>query len=220
MHQSYPDLLERISDPPKWWDEHGVPRYQEHHPNLCPDIYADEVALLVIACQCCGQEFRVQMSWAAMDSAMQMARSGSHGYVRAMLERAWTAIDGEIARRQEQGDKRALPEVFPEVAADRTRFTELHGLRPDNLAEQITRGKVHYGDPPSTGCCPAGDTMNCWDLRVVEYWARSFTLRKLVEPTSTSSTMSGAEHSQLGWTRVPTFEIELPDATDSDRRTT
>lgn len=43
------------------------------------------------------------------------------------------------------------------------------------LAEQIAKGGVyqdgiHYGDPPAHGC--TGDSMNCEDLEVVEYWER------------------------------------------------
>ena len=56
------------------------------------------------------------------------------------------------------------------------------------LAEEISTGEVHYGDPPSTGCCPAGDTMNCVDLRVVEYWRLE----------------------SLRWKRVPEYQRELP----------
>ena len=54
---------------PKWHDENGVPRYDDHHPMLCPDVYAHEIALLRIACQSCAREFLVQMSYGAMDIA-------------------------------------------------------------------------------------------------------------------------------------------------------
>ena len=40
------------------------------------------------------------------------------------------------------------------------------------LAEAIRAGTIHYGDPPNIGCCPAGPTMNCDDLRVIEFWHR------------------------------------------------
>ncbi len=29
---------------PLWWDKNGVPRFAAHHPKLCSNIYADEVA--------------------------------------------------------------------------------------------------------------------------------------------------------------------------------
>jgi len=46
---------------------------------------------------------------------------------------------------------------------------------------------IHYGDPPNTGCCPAGPTMNCIDLRVLQFWYRAGT----------------------GWFRRSELEIEL-----------
>lgn len=49
---------------------------------------------------------------------------------------------------------------------------------------------IHYGDPPSHGC--VGDTMNCEDLNVVEFWLRG--RKKLVS-----------------WERLAEFEITLPD---------
>lgn len=41
------------------------------------------------------------------------------------------------------------------------------------LAEHIKNGTIHYGDPPNTGCCDPGASMNCEDLAVLEYWRRS-----------------------------------------------
>lgn len=40
------------------------------------------------------------------------------------------------------------------------------------LAEQIADKSIHYGDPPNMDCCPAGPTMNCYDVRVIEYWRK------------------------------------------------
>lgn len=62
MKQSYIDITKRISDPPRWWDEAGVPRYERFHPKWLNDIYAHEAALLLIACQNCGRRFRVAVS--------------------------------------------------------------------------------------------------------------------------------------------------------------
>lgn len=63
MHNSYDDILEAAGGrQPDWWDENGVPRFGEHHPDKCPDIYAGEVALVEIGCQGCKRLFRVQMS--------------------------------------------------------------------------------------------------------------------------------------------------------------
>lgn len=68
----YNDLRGHLLVPlkPLWWDEHGVPRFCEHHPRHCPDIYADEVALVLISCQLCGTEMPVQMSHSASSARL------------------------------------------------------------------------------------------------------------------------------------------------------
>ena len=45
---------------------------------------------------------------------------------------------------------------------------------------------VHYGDPPAHGC--VGDTMNCYDLKIVQFWKKE-------------------EH--FKWVRKPEFEVEM-----------
>jgi hypothetical protein len=42
-----------------------------------------------------------------------------------------------------------------------------------NSLESLATG-YHYGDPPRHGgaFCPAGDTMNCIDVRIVEAWEK------------------------------------------------
>lgn len=56
-------------------------------------------------------------------------------------------------------------------------------------------GHYHWGDPPQHGKgaqdrdCGAGDTMNCWDLRIIEFWQRSLGDK---------------------WTRMPAHEITWP----------
>lgn len=49
-------------DAPRWWDEHGVPRYCAPDPQKVANIYAREVAFVRIACQVCGREFLVAHS--------------------------------------------------------------------------------------------------------------------------------------------------------------
>ena len=71
MKHDYPDIWKLADDliagrKPEWWDEHGVPRFAPHSPDLCPNIYALEVVLLKISCQSCGEEFKVQMSTSSM----------------------------------------------------------------------------------------------------------------------------------------------------------
>ena len=65
MLTHYEDILSRIAEPPRWFDEHGVPRYCEFAPQHIANIYADECALLAIECQSCGRPFNV-----AIDAAM------------------------------------------------------------------------------------------------------------------------------------------------------
>jgi len=63
----------------------------------------------------------------------------------------------------------------------------------EKLSDKIRDGSIHYGDPPNIQCCAAGPTMNCFDLRVTEYWRQ------------------GANHA---WERDSSLEIELPDASE------
>jgi hypothetical protein len=62
MHHYYGDILSRIAQPPKWWDEHAVPRYCQFKPNEVANIYACECVLLLIRCQSCNIPFKVAMS--------------------------------------------------------------------------------------------------------------------------------------------------------------
>lgn len=62
MHCNYADITSRIAEPPAWYDEHAVPRYCEFTPDAVANIYADEVALLEIKCQCCDMRFKVAVS--------------------------------------------------------------------------------------------------------------------------------------------------------------
>ena len=41
-----------------------------------------------------------------------------------------------------------------------------------SLAQLIEKHEIHYGDPPNTGCCPAGATMNSVPRMVLQYWTR------------------------------------------------
>jgi len=40
------------------------------------------------------------------------------------------------------------------------------------LAEQIVHSQIHYGDPPNSGCCGVGATMNSIPRQVLQYWTR------------------------------------------------
>jgi hypothetical protein len=130
MHHDFEDIRSRISEPPSWFDSNGTPRYGEFDPGACPCIYADEVALVEIACQACDQKFMVEIHRSITE----------HGF-------GWT------------------------------------------LASKVR--SLHYGDPPAHDC--TGDTMNCLDLRVVEFWRRKH------DP-------------MLEWERVAELEVALEDA--------
>jgi hypothetical protein len=69
-----------------------------------------------------------------------------------------------------------------------------HALGRASLADRINDGSIHYGDPPNAcpAPCLAGASMNCFDLRVVEFWRRE----------------------RLDWIRDPALERVLPDITD------
>ncbi len=151
MNESYDDIRSRIAEPPQWWDEHAVPRYVPFAPRWLADIYADECALVLIACQNCGHEFPVAMS-SSMGSA-----------VRAVM-----------LRKED---------------------VTLETMRRYSVAASIETGAIHYGDPPNIECCPAGPTMNCDDLRVLQFWRRE----------------RGAVND---WVRVAELERVLPDGVE------
>lgn len=62
MHQYYKDILEHVSEPPRWFDENAVPRFCEFLPKEAAHIYASEVTLLLIECQACATRFKVALS--------------------------------------------------------------------------------------------------------------------------------------------------------------
>jgi len=105
MKSNYLDIIEAAGDKEVfWYDQNGVPRFVEFNPKLCSNIYAEYVFLLLISCQACGKQFKVEMNFGYFDH---------------------------------------VPD------------------RPGNL---------HYGDPPVHDC--VGDTMNCWDLVILEAWKK------------------------------------------------
>lgn len=147
MNASYDDIKKRIKEEPLWYDTHGVPRYDKFHPDLCPNIYADEVILLEIECQRCGKKFFVEANWAALTFDITGKRIPS------------------IKKRMMQWKR--------------------NGKKSDGWSA------LHWGDPPFHGC--VGDTMNCFDLRIVEFWKR----RKLPS---------------FEWTRRRAFECKIDES--------
>ncbi len=62
MRNYYKDILDRINEPPKWFDDFGVPRFETFAPGRTSNIYAREAALADISCQGCGHRFRVALT--------------------------------------------------------------------------------------------------------------------------------------------------------------
>jgi hypothetical protein len=62
MNICYSDIMDKIPEPPKWFDENAVPRFCNFHPNKVANIYANEVVLVEIACQACQHKFLVAFS--------------------------------------------------------------------------------------------------------------------------------------------------------------
>ena len=46
----------------------------------------------------------------------------------------------------------------------------LHSYKPPKTLDEVRA--IHYGDPPNTECCGSGPSMNCVDLRVLQWWTR------------------------------------------------
>ncbi len=49
MKNGYEDIREKLGEP-RWFDDHGVPRYCEFAPRRC-SVYCRFVALVEIVCQ-------------------------------------------------------------------------------------------------------------------------------------------------------------------------
>ena len=86
MNHHYSDIRDRIAEEPTWWDEDAVPRYCKFAPSEVSNIYAEEVVLLLIACQSCGHEFPVALSRA------------SHGGLSAIVRGIKTPTLTELVR--------------------------------------------------------------------------------------------------------------------------
>lgn len=71
----YKDIMSRIKEEPRWFDENGVPRYCHFDPRKCANIYARECCLFHIKCQGCGKDFNVCMSWNTMSGYLQNQKS-------------------------------------------------------------------------------------------------------------------------------------------------
>jgi len=123
MRAAYNDIRDKIKGDPLWYDENGTPRYIKFHPDLSPNIYAEEIVLLEIACQYCHQKFLVEMNFCRFDLVFNK-------------------------------DKKSFQELVASFIKDGSYIP------------------FHYGDPPRHKCAGGGETMNCDDLRIKEFWVR------------------------------------------------
>lgn len=78
--------------------------------------------------------------------------------------------------------------------------------------ERLKEDGLHYGDPPRHDCPGAGETMNCDDIRVLEWWRRQ-------DGETVMSKELGVEVVKdpvawMEWRRVPELEVPLCDAGD------
>ena len=62
MNHDYADITSRIAEAPTWWDHNATPRYGAFTALAAPNVYAEKVALLLIACQSCEEHFEVEIS--------------------------------------------------------------------------------------------------------------------------------------------------------------
>lgn len=75
MHPDYADITSKLGKPLWYFDPcRAVPRYDPFHPNLC-GVYDHHVALVVIRCQACHNEFMASVSIDSMDR-MQRNQAG------------------------------------------------------------------------------------------------------------------------------------------------
>ena len=70
MHRQYNDIINRIASPPIWWQEAGVPRYDQFDPHISAGVYANEAAFAEIACQVCETTFLVLIETPAADRSI------------------------------------------------------------------------------------------------------------------------------------------------------
>jgi hypothetical protein len=162
MLHDYDDIIRLSPERPKWWDANGVQRYCDFAPDQQANIYCDEAVLVLICCQACRCQFHVAFTGDRHTALFE-----------AIKDTPKDAPDDQVTTRAE---------------------TYM-------LAARIRDGSIHYGDPPSyftdtarsrpgPHCCHAGATMNCLDLKVLQYWRKG----------------DGWQ-----WTRDKAMEVDLPD---------
>lgn len=72
--------------------------------------------------------------------------------------------------------------------------------------------RLHYGDPPNVGCCGAGATMNCDDLRVLEFWRKGG--KEFTGPHPAHPEMTICLPGYFDWRRITENEVPMCDHPD------
>jgi len=80
MHRSYDDIISRIPEPPIWWQEGGIPRYDPFDPKSSTGVYTTEVALAEIACQVTDARFLVTIEGGEDRPVAKAIREGNLCY--------------------------------------------------------------------------------------------------------------------------------------------
>lgn len=107
MHHDYADILDAAGADrePRWWDENGVPRFCDFHPQASGYIYASEAVLLGITCQGCGHPFRVCMTQGDMSySWWPLEKPPYEDGVRCVFKKWPTLAERVEAGEIEYGD--------------------------------------------------------------------------------------------------------------------
>lgn len=191
---AYTDIRERITEHPKWWDRHGVPRYHSPIPENCSDVYADRVAFLKIECQNCGEAFvvefassrmsrmRQEQSWAEMTTQafpeydptqLEYGDPPRHGVDRCAAGDTMTSVPRVLlaAWKKDRFEPEQATEPDDPVRVGEPGWLEATGLATEPCVEQVeTRGDAtsHISDSSQheTTNLPAHSTLDL--MRVVK----------------------------------------------------
>jgi hypothetical protein len=67
MRENYNRILLLSGQPVNWYDEYGLPRFEDFSPYSCANIHLQEAVLAEISCQGCSQLFKVAISLGAIE---------------------------------------------------------------------------------------------------------------------------------------------------------
>jgi len=224
MYQLYEDITKRLGEP-LWYDDHGVPRYDEFHPSML-DVYADFAALSEIACQSCGRRFKVGVPWSiAAQTAKNIGLPIGDSEVRKLIKTA-KKLGGVLLAAKVENTPEFMAYISEVTGAADTAITAAEwalarcsiplpdgshisfGVKWDKNGDNgqpvaMPRleglGDFGYGDAPwhrVGGSQCAGTTETTEDVACLQFWKRS---------------MKQADPNFMEWVRVPEFEVRCAD---------